>query len=63
MFSCSIRDNILYGAADPSSVSEEQLIQAAIEANAWSFIQQCPQVISCTLLLETILFFSAVINS
>jgi len=43
LFSCSIRDNILYGAADPSSVSDEQLIQATIEANAWSFIQQCPQ--------------------
>jgi len=43
LFSCSIRDNILYGAANPSSVTEEQLIQAAVEANAWSFIQQCPQ--------------------
>ena len=42
LFSCSIRDNILYGAADPAQVTEEQLIQAAIEANAWSFIQSCP---------------------
>ncbi|XP_057377426.1 ATP-binding cassette sub-family B member 10, mitochondrial-like [Daphnia carinata] len=43
LFSCSIRENILYGANTPDSVSEEQLIQAAKEANAWSFIQQCPQ--------------------
>ncbi|KAI9552331.1 ABC transporter [Daphnia sinensis] len=43
LFSCSIRENILYGANTPDSVSEEQIIQAAKEANAWSFIQQCPQ--------------------
>ncbi|XP_046632752.1 ATP-binding cassette sub-family B member 10, mitochondrial-like [Daphnia pulicaria] len=43
LFSCSIRENILYGAIDPNSVSEEQVIQAAKEANAWSFIQKCPQ--------------------
>lgn len=33
----------MYGAIDPNSVSEEQVIQAAKEANAWSFIQKCPQ--------------------
>lgn len=43
MFSCSIRENILYGANAPDSVSEELVIQAAKEANAWSFIKQCPQ--------------------
>ncbi|XP_045033982.1 ATP-binding cassette sub-family B member 10, mitochondrial [Daphnia magna] len=43
LFSCSIRENILYGANTPDSISEEQIIQAAKEANAWSFIQQCPQ--------------------
>lgn len=33
----------MYGAPTLGSVSEEQVIQAAKEANAWSFIQQCPQ--------------------
>ena len=33
----------MYGAPTIGSVSEEQVIQAAKEANAWSFIQQCPQ--------------------
>lgn len=42
LFSCSVRDNILYGAAD--DCTEEQVVQAAVEANAWSFIQQWPQV-------------------
>ena len=44
LFSCSIRDNILYGALDPKSITEDQLIQAASEANALSFINDCPQV-------------------
>ena len=33
----------MYGAPTLGSVCEEQVIQAAKEANAWSFIQQCPQ--------------------
>ncbi|PNF42848.1 ATP-binding cassette sub-family B member 10, mitochondrial [Cryptotermes secundus] len=38
LFSCSIRDNILYGAPNPSAVTEDQLISAAKEANAYDFI-------------------------
>ena len=47
LFSSSIRDNILYGATNPRSVTEQQLIQAATEANAISFIEQCPDVRIC----------------
>lgn len=43
MFSCSIRDNILYGADDPSKVTEEQLMKVAKEANVYEFVQQLPQ--------------------
>nr|QST14984.1 ABCB10 protein [Diaphanosoma celebensis] len=43
LFSCSIRDNILYGAVDPKAVTDEQIIRAATEANAWSFIRECPE--------------------
>ena len=43
LFSCSIRDNILYGAANPGDIGEEELIRAATEANAWSFIRDCPE--------------------
>ncbi|XP_069698493.1 ATP-binding cassette sub-family B member 10, mitochondrial isoform X1 [Periplaneta americana] len=38
LFSCSIRENILYGALDPSKVTEKQLIDVAKEANAYDFI-------------------------
>lgn len=38
LFSCSIRDNILYGAPNPSAVTEDQLVAAAKEANAYDFI-------------------------
>lgn len=38
MFSGTVRENILYGANKPESVSEEQLIQATKEANAYNFI-------------------------
>lgn len=38
LFSCSIRDNILYGTPNPSAVTEDQLIAAAKEANAYDFI-------------------------
>ncbi|KAJ9579752.1 hypothetical protein L9F63_004589, partial [Diploptera punctata] len=38
LFSCSIKDNILYGAPDPSAVSDNQLEAIAKEANAYDFI-------------------------
>ncbi|XP_049842197.1 ATP-binding cassette sub-family B member 10, mitochondrial-like [Schistocerca gregaria] len=40
LFSCSVRENILYGANDPASVTEDQLKWAAQEANALAFIQK-----------------------
>lgn len=43
LFSSSIRDNILYGAEEPSKVTEEQLIKVAKEANVYEFVQQLPQ--------------------
>nr|CAD7424362.1 unnamed protein product [Timema monikensis] len=38
LFSSSIKDNILYGANDPSQVTTEQLIAVTKEANAHNFI-------------------------
>ena len=43
LFSSSIRDNILYGAEDPASVSQEELEHAAKEANAHGFISRFPE--------------------
>ncbi|XP_063217345.1 ATP-binding cassette sub-family B member 10, mitochondrial-like [Bacillus rossius redtenbacheri] len=38
LFSCSIRDNIVYGADNPEEVTDDQLFAAAKEANAYDFI-------------------------
>ncbi|XP_021935969.1 ATP-binding cassette sub-family B member 10, mitochondrial isoform X2 [Zootermopsis nevadensis] len=38
LFSCSIRENILYGALNPSAVTEDELVAVAKEANAYDFI-------------------------
>ena len=43
LFSSTIRDNIAYGAIDPESVTEEQIIAAAKLANAYPFIQRFPE--------------------
>ena len=43
LFSSSIRDNILYGAADPAAVTQEQLETAAREANAHGFVSRFPE--------------------
>lgn len=43
MFSCSIAENIAYGADDPASVTTAQIEQAAAVANAAAFIQNFPQ--------------------
>lgn len=43
LFSCSIRDNISYGAEDPDAVSTEDIYRAARMANAYNFIQAFPK--------------------
>lgn len=42
LFSCSIRDNILYGADDPEKVTEGEFIRICKEANVYEFVQQLP---------------------
>lgn len=42
LFSTSIKDNIAYGAADPSKVTIDQIYDAANQANAFSFIESFP---------------------
>ncbi|XP_054465899.1 ATP-binding cassette sub-family B member 10, mitochondrial [Anoplopoma fimbria] len=43
LFSCSIRDNIAYGAVDPDAVTTEEIYRAARVANAFNFIQAFPK--------------------
>ncbi|XP_053567125.1 ATP-binding cassette sub-family B member 10, mitochondrial isoform X2 [Bombina bombina] len=43
LFSCSISENIAYGAEDPSSVTEEEIRHVAEIANASGFIESFPQ--------------------
>uniref|UniRef100_A0A9J8A817 ATP binding cassette subfamily B member 10 n=2 Tax=Cyprinus carpio TaxID=7962 RepID=A0A9J8A817_CYPCA len=43
LFSCSIAENIAYGAADPSQVTIENIYRAAQIANAHDFIQEFPK--------------------
>ncbi|KAJ8393255.1 hypothetical protein AAFF_G00063270 [Aldrovandia affinis] len=43
LFSCSIAENIAYGAADPSSVTAQDIHRAAHIANAHTFVQSFPQ--------------------
>ncbi|XP_004640905.2 ATP-binding cassette sub-family B member 10, mitochondrial [Octodon degus] len=43
LFSCSIAENIAYGADSPSSVTTEQVRRAAEVANAAGFIRSFPQ--------------------
>ncbi|KAM9764938.1 ATP-binding cassette sub-family B member 10, mitochondrial [Menidia menidia] len=43
LFSCSIRDNIAYGAVDASTVTTEDIYRAARVANAYHFIQEFPK--------------------
>ena len=40
LFDCSIRENILYAKSD---ASEEEIIRACKEANAWKFIEDLPK--------------------
>ncbi|GAA6220103.1 ATP-binding cassette sub-family B member 10, mitochondrial [Lates japonicus] len=43
LFSCSIRENIAYGAVDPGAVTTEEIYNAARVANAYDFIQAFPK--------------------
>lgn len=43
LFSCSIRDNIAYGAVDQEAVTTDDIYRAARVANAYNFIQAFPQ--------------------
>lgn len=43
LFSCSIKDNIAYGAEDPDTVTTEDIYRAARVANAYNFIQGFPK--------------------
>ncbi|KAF6073051.1 ATP binding cassette subfamily B member 10 [Phyllostomus discolor] len=43
LFSCSIAENIAYGADDPSAVTAEQVERVAEVANAAAFIRDFPQ--------------------
>ncbi|XP_072712431.1 ATP-binding cassette sub-family B member 10, mitochondrial [Ciconia boyciana] len=43
LFSCSIAENIAYGAEDPSTVTAEEIQKAAETANAASFIRDFPK--------------------
>ncbi|XP_061601421.1 ATP-binding cassette sub-family B member 10, mitochondrial [Cololabis saira] len=43
LFSCSIRDNIAYGALDSDAVTTEEIYRAAKVANAYDFIQAFPK--------------------
>ncbi|XP_077569624.1 ATP-binding cassette sub-family B member 10, mitochondrial [Stigmatopora nigra] len=43
LFSCSIRDNIAYGATDPEAVTTEDIYSAARVANAYDFVQAFPK--------------------
>ncbi|KAK7913368.1 hypothetical protein WMY93_013579 [Mugilogobius chulae] len=43
LFSCSIRDNITYGALEPGAVTTEEIYQVARAANAYDFIQSFPK--------------------
>ncbi|XP_030627311.1 ATP-binding cassette sub-family B member 10, mitochondrial [Chanos chanos] len=43
LFSCSIAENIAYGAADPSQITAQDIHRAAQVANAYDFVQGFPQ--------------------
>lgn len=42
-FLSSIRDNILYGADNPKTITQDELIQVSKEANVYEFVQQLPE--------------------
>ena len=42
LFSCSIAENIAYGAENPEQVTTDEIIEAAQTANAYNFVQGFP---------------------
>jgi len=42
LFSCSIRDNILYGTVNPEDMTDERMEEVSKEANAFDFISKFP---------------------
>ena len=43
MFSSSIADNIAYGASTSQQVSSDDIMDAAVQANAYGFIKSFPK--------------------
>lgn len=43
MFSSSIGDNIAYGASSGQQVSSDDIMDAAVQANAYGFIKSFPK--------------------
>ncbi|XP_045584652.2 ATP-binding cassette sub-family B member 10, mitochondrial [Procambarus clarkii] len=43
LFSTTIHENLLYGAQDPAAITNEDIVTAAKEANALSFINSFPE--------------------
>ena len=43
LFSCSVAENIAYGAADPGLVTMQDVQRAAQMANAYNFVQDFPR--------------------
>lgn len=43
LFSVSIRDNIAYGSPDPTTVTDEDVFEAARKANAFNFVNRFPE--------------------
>ena len=43
LFSSSIADNIAYGASTGQQVSSDDIMDAAVQANAYGFIKTFPQ--------------------
>lgn len=43
LFSCSIKENILYGSEDPDSITDERLVEIAKEANVYEFVKKLPE--------------------
>ena len=42
LFSCSIADNIAYGANTGQQVTNDDILDAAVQANAYGFIKSFP---------------------
>ena len=61
LFSCSVADNIRYGARDPSSVTMEMIHEAARQAYAYDFVMSFPDQFD-TLVGERGLMLSGMIH-